>query len=135
MVKRHWLKWVLVSYLTLMVVVLTARFVLPTSHWLSWGIDHFLLIFFVPIPILFLICIHLRESFILLALPAFAFLVLYGRLFSPARQPEHRSDAIPIRVMTFNVLFTNLDQEAVAQVIKDSGADLVALQELTPRNG
>ena len=135
MVKRNWLKWVLVSYLTLTVVVLTARFVLPTSHWLSWGIDHFLLIFFVPIPILFLICILLRESFILLAFPAFAFLVLYGRLFIPPREPDHRSDAIPLRVITFNVLFTNSDQVAVARVIKESGADLVAFQELTPRNG
>ena len=137
MVKRNWLKWVLVSYLTLTIVVLVARFVLPTSNWISWLIDHFLLILFFPIPIVFLICLLLREwkALLLLALPAFAFLSLYGRLFIPSRGPEHRSDAIPLRVMTFNVLFTNSDQAAVARVIEHSSADLVALQELIPSHG
>ena len=136
MIKKNWLKWKLIGYLSLAVVVLIARVVLPTSHWIRWAVDHFLIILFVPIPIVFLICVLLREwkALIILAIPVLAFLFLYGRLLIPSKQAEHRADAISLRAMTFNVLYTNSDQAAVAQVIKDSGADFVGLQELTPPN-
>ena len=136
MIKTNWLKWMLVSYLAFTIVAMIARSVLPLSSWISWAIDHFLLFLFVPIPILFLSCLFLREwkALLLLAYPAFAFLILYARLFIPSGQPEQHSQTIPLRVMTFNVLYTNSDQAAVAEAIKDSRVDLVGLQELIPSN-
>jgi endonuclease/exonuclease/phosphatase (EEP) superfamily protein YafD len=134
--RKDGLNWLLLGYLAITVIVLIARWALPETSWASWLIDHYLLVLFVPLPLLFLICLISRswKSLAFLMIPLLAFLSLYGRLFIPNLRPDSSPLATPLRVMTFNVLFSNPDQAAVAKVIKDSGAALVGVQELTRSN-
>jgi vancomycin resistance protein VanJ len=64
---------------------------------------------------------------ILLAIPAGLSLWHYGALLLPSRAPDV---AEPLTIVTFNVLATNRDIKALAQLIEGTSADLVALQEL-----
>lgn len=54
----------------------------------------------------------------------------------PASQPASRPASAPatktLKVATFNVLYLNRDLKAVAQTIRDGGADVVCLQETNP---
>ena len=59
-----------------------------------------------------------------------AFLALFGGLLLP-RSPLPASGA-PLRVMTFNHLFSNPEVATVIATLRNSQADLIALQELSP---
>jgi endonuclease/exonuclease/phosphatase (EEP) superfamily protein YafD len=59
-----------------------------------------------------------------------AFLALFGGLLLP-RSPL-ASSGTPLRVMTFNHLFSNPEVGGVTAALRGSQADLVALQELSP---
>jgi vancomycin resistance protein VanJ len=55
----------------------------------------------------------------------------YGWLWWPKRAPAQAGDVI-LTVMTFNMLGDNQHPEGVVVAIRDSGADVVAIQELNP---
>jgi endonuclease/exonuclease/phosphatase (EEP) superfamily protein YafD len=66
-------------------------------------------------------------SLILLVIPLGLFLWHYGALLLPPRPPDVRE---PLTVVTFNVLATNREIEAMAHLIEGASAEIVALQEL-----
>jgi endonuclease/exonuclease/phosphatase (EEP) superfamily protein YafD len=65
---------------------------------------------------------------------SFAPLLLFVGLNWPyvIPQVEPQLDGAPLRVMTYNVLYSNTDYDAVARVIRTAQPDLVALQEVQP---
>jgi endonuclease/exonuclease/phosphatase (EEP) superfamily protein YafD len=62
-----------------------------------------------------------------------AFALLYGPLFLPRVRPAYACpDCTHLRVMTFNLGAWLAEPEALVSIINDSGADLIAIQELGP---
>ncbi len=75
-----------------------------------------------------------RRTLLWLLLPAIWFVTLYGPRFIPHQQQNASSETRELRVMTYNVLNRNTQFDAVAELILDSKADFVGLQELIPAN-
>lgn len=88
---------------------------------------------FLPLLVVLPTALALRSRLLrggaLLALAAF--LALFGGLLLP-RGPQPAAGGTPLRVMTFNHLFTNAHIPAVVAALRNSQADLIALQELSP---
>ena len=88
---------------------------------------------FVPVLLFLAWLVRARKyKFIaLLILPVSIFAFLYHPYIVPKlSKPVISSD--PLTVMTYNVLYSNLDYDAVANVILSHRPDLVALQEVLP---
>lgn len=66
------------------------------------------------------------------AVPLVVWTLLYGGLFLPRRAPVSAQGTVPLRVLTFNVLYSAGDVEGLEQFIRAESPDLVLLQELTP---
>jgi vancomycin resistance protein VanJ len=63
-----------------------------------------------------------------------AFLWLFGGLFIPKAPTAHlreRDGCRPLRVMTYNTAAYTTSPEALVALIRDSGADIIALQEIS----
>lgn len=88
--------------------------------------------FFVPVPILLLLALITRRFKLLL--PLIVPVLVFGWLYYPylLPKPAQAANEIDLRVMTYNVLFSNLEYNAVANVILTNQPDLVALQEVQP---
>jgi len=69
----------------------------------------------------------------LLGLPVVAFVVMYGPLFF-GRRVIAGSDP-QLTVMTFNIAFNRADDALLVESIRESGADVVALQEVDEIRG
>lgn len=99
--------------------------VLNTFAWIIW----------LPGLILLLLAFLLRGPQrwfvrLLLVPPALAFLLTYGALFLP-RSPQAPEAAPRFSLMTFNLLRNNDEYDLKIDLMRDSGADVIALQELT----
>lgn len=99
-------------------------FVRMTSYGLPWLLSP--LILFLPAAMLR----RSRPLILLSALPALAFLALYGELYLPKLPTE--GNAPPVRVMAYNVFFGNQHAEAVAGEIERRDPDILGLHELEP---
>ena len=72
-----------------------------------------------------------RKLLLPLLLPALIFIRLYYPYLLPKpAKPIPESEVL--KVMTYNVLYSNTDYDAIANVILESQPDLVALQEVPP---
>ncbi len=77
--------------------------------------------------------VHRRRWAIAAALvPLAIFLLLYGGLFLPRFQPGFANGAEVLRVMTWNILYTNDDGAAIARRIEGAEPDVICFQELVP---
>lgn len=88
---------------------------------------------FLPLPFCILVAALLRNRVLVVItlLPLVIFVTLFGAYYRPKlAQGEAETD---LRVMTYNVLFSNEAYDAVAQVILSQQPDLVALQEVQPQ--
>jgi vancomycin resistance protein VanJ len=98
------------------------------AHWL-------LLPGFVLVPGLFLARQRWRAA--LAGVSVVAFLALFGGLFLP-KVPASTAAAcppdecVPLTAMTYNLLTNATDPDALVEMLRDSGADIVALQEVSP---
>jgi endonuclease/exonuclease/phosphatase (EEP) superfamily protein YafD len=88
---------------------------------------------FLPLPLVPPVALWTRrpELGIAVLLAAALWLYLWGGLFLP-RSPDAPAGAPRLTVMTYNVLGWNRRPDAVVQVIRESGADIVGLVELNP---
>jgi vancomycin resistance protein VanJ len=138
--KKFWrlLLFLIELYAASMVAYLILR-VLTTGHF--WPVElvsviaHWLLllaIVFLPIAV----WARRRQTIALLSISGAAFLFLYGGLFLPRnfRGDACASDDQPLSltVMTYNISNGSASTESLIEVISAAGADIVAVQEMTP---
>lgn len=121
----------IILFLLLMLIPERPVFVEMFCNFLSWVL--------LPSVLVFIVMIAMRKwrSVALWTIPTFVFLYMYGGLFLPAFGPKHscprdeNSDCVHIRVMTFNLRgFQITDRQGQIDLIKESGADIIALQEV-----
>lgn len=105
----------------------------------AWG-DKFLPVLFMnflgvwlfsPIVILGISALVLRQKpgIYLLIIPFVLFLVFYGPFLVPRKVQEVKPDS-PIKLLTFNLRYTNTNVLALEKVLISSRADILALQEV-----
>ncbi len=106
--------------------------VADATWWLT-GLNRIVLYFFVPVPLLFILAIlsHRRKLAALLIVPVLIFAILYAPYLFP--KSVTIVDGTELRIMTYNVLFSNPDYDAVSNVILTYQPDIIALQEVRPR--
>lgn len=77
--------------------------------------------------LLMLLLVRRWKHAALFVVPAVAVLILYGGQFLPVNASPVEN---PLKLMTFNILGTMSDTDEIEAIIRNSGADIVALQEL-----
>lgn len=119
------------SYCLGMLVLTLLWTLLPRGPWWLTLANLFAPHLFLPLLVLLPAALALRSRLLrggaLLVL--LAFLGLFGGVLLP-RGPQPAPGA-PLRVMTFNQLFSNERIDSVVATLRDSQADLIALQELS----
>jgi len=109
---------------------------LGDGRWWSFLLNTFALYLFIPLVVTVPLAIVVR-GYLLRASALFGlalFLVLYGRLFiPPALRPAAPapSNAPRLTAMTFNVHVSNTNPDGVVAAIRQAGADVVGLQEVS----
>jgi vancomycin resistance protein VanJ len=88
---------------------------------------------FIPLPLVLLTAWRTgrRELWLGFFLGVTLWLYLFGALFWPGTQAAQANDQI-LRVATYNALGTNPDTAGMLAVIRETNADVVAIQELSP---
>jgi vancomycin resistance protein VanJ len=119
------------SYTILIALWLALRMLFADRLWWLALLNTLALGLFVPLPALAIATLWRRPQVPLigLALPAIAFVALYGELFlpgagTPAGEPL-------VTAMTFNVLTSNKNTAAIVAAIRAGRPDIVGMQELT----
>ncbi len=85
----------------------------------------------IPLLLIFSFLFHQRKPALLLIIPGLIFFWLYHPYLVP-KIPTSMSDSSILLVMTYNVLYSNTDYNAIAATIQRNQPDLVALQEVLP---
>ncbi len=98
--------------------------------WLTLA-NMFALLFFTPLLLLIPAALLVRSWWLRAAavIALTAFLALFGARLLPPATPAR--GGAPLRVMTFNHLFSNQRIDAIIAAIRSQNADVVALQELS----
>ncbi len=136
------LSWKLsfLDFCALVLILLLLLMFFPRRLWfveLLSNLIHWLLLPSLPILTFMLIKRRWRDS-VLWGIPALVFLILFGGLFLPSFAPEHTCDpgapgsCTHLRVMTWNLFgILQADRQAQIDLIRNSGADIIALQEVS----
>jgi vancomycin resistance protein VanJ len=121
------------AYMILFYIWLFIRVIFKDRWWLEF-VNSLTLYWFLPLIITIPVAIFYQQPLLLLfSLAAlFIFFLSFVYFFFPHRpfSKKCRKDR-EIKVMTFNILQSNQDADKIIQVILDSEADIVALQEVT----
>lgn len=107
-----------------------AWLVLGDRFWWLTLLNRVALLFFLPAVLLAPLILWQRKLARLLLIPCILFACLYGPYLIPRPTPEEPET--PLRVLTYNVLFSNSESAAVADVILQYAPDFVTLQEVQP---
>ena len=107
-------------------------FVRDEQLWWLATINRGAVLLFIPAPIAVLLAFFSaqRSARIAALAPLVLFLGLNWSYVIPQTEPQ--LDGMSLRVMTYNVLYSNTDYDAVANVIRSTQPDLLALQEVQP---
>ncbi len=107
--------------------------VVGDANWILVLVNRHIVYLFGVIPFLGILFLLLQrvKNIIWLIYPALIFITLYYPYFLP-KNTSRSSNYNLVRVMTYNVLFTNSDDEAIAGVILNHLPDVLALQEVQP---
>ncbi|HJX38783.1 MAG TPA: endonuclease/exonuclease/phosphatase family protein, partial [Anaerolineae bacterium] len=103
--------------------------------WLRLAAD-FLPFLFVPLIVLVpavLLCARSRVAKAFVSLPCLVFALVYGRLFLPQPTVASSSPQLGLSVMSYNVTRGAPGVDNILAIIESEGADVVALQEVTPQ--
>jgi vancomycin resistance protein VanJ len=120
-------------YVSLISAWFVSWLLIGDDNWWLISINHFVPYLFVPVLFFFAWAIFSRQFKVIILLPLP--ILIFGRLYHPYLLPKFTQPVetnSELRVMTYNVLYTNLDYDAVANVILAYQPDLVALQEVAP---
>ena len=120
------------GYASTLLLLLLGRFVLGDRTPLLFVLNSFLLFAFVPLPVMLILSLVARnnEGLVLCLLGVGTWTWLWGGLFW-----SHGTPAPPgpeLTVLSYNALGRNHDTDDTLRVIRDSEADVVAIQELNP---
>lgn len=134
MLKRHsTLFWWTLGYASLLFLWFLAWLTLGDWNWILTLIHRAVPYLFLPVLILAAAHLFRRrlKSMSLLAIPLLIFVAIYFPYLVP-KWNFSTSRAPALRVMTYNVLFSNKNYDAIAKNILEYQPDLVALQEVQP---
>lgn len=122
----------IVMYAALIVLWFGLRPVLGDSVWWMALLNNLAAFLFVPLPLVVVGALASRRPWLIVN--SLVPLAIFAWLYTPLMMPRLAGDDRPadVRVMTYNVLFSNTDYRAVANVIRSQKPDLVALQEVQP---
>lgn len=123
----------LYSYLLFIFIWFLLWLTIGDGPWVLTVLNRIVPYLFVPVPLYLVWLLRQRayQRIPLLILPAAIFLFLFHPFVVP-RLARSAASAPDLTVMTYNVLYSNLDYDAVANVIRTYDPDLVALQEVMP---
>jgi vancomycin resistance protein VanJ len=95
-------------------------------------LNAFAVYLFVPLPVVLLAAVALRNRGLLAGVFAATavFLLLWGGLFWPRGTPE--AEGPVLRVITYNLLAPNPEPQGVIEALRASDADVIGLLELAP---
>jgi len=120
-------------------VALIILLVMVFLPWRLWFVEvlsdllEWVLLPSIPVVIVFIV-LRDRRSVAIWSIPTLAFLYLFGGLFLPSWKPAPDSTASSqhLRVMTWNLYGKDgLDRTPQVDILQNSGADIIALQEVT----
>lgn len=129
---RRLLTWAASLYALVMVVYLVLRLVFGDGFWWLSLLNTFAHFLFLPLmPLLALVALVRSRIAALRLLPL---AVIGGVWFGPYLLPKAQSSevGITLRVLTFNVWGNNHDLRPIEAWIRESQADVVLLQEVSP---
>ena len=130
--RGRWWPRLAVAYAAALGLWLLARLIWHDTFWPLALISSAAVYLFLPLVPLAVWALFVKPKlwgWALLAGPALLFAWLYGPLFLPRLGPAPAG--LPLRVLTYNVLWSNADYPAIAATVRASGADLAGFQELT----
>lgn len=107
----------------------------PGEEWATMGqLNAGGIVWFVPLIALLpaALIVRARWASVCLAIVLAALILCFGREFVPPLPRSAPPDAARIRVLTYNVLVSNTDYDAVVAMIEQANADVVLVQELSP---
>jgi endonuclease/exonuclease/phosphatase (EEP) superfamily protein YafD len=132
--KHSSLTWLICGYVAFIAIWLLARAWVFDQVWPLALLNTVAEYLFLPLPVLLLLGLWLRQrASLLLSLPIVAFFLLFGNLFWPLlTTPTNLQPGALITVMSFNVLQRNRDYDAIVSSIQSASPDLIGFQELNP---
>lgn len=119
------------AYAAMIVGWLVARQLWGDRLWPLAVANSFPALFFLPLPLMFLLAAisRRRAAWIAACIPAILWVALFGWRYLP-RSPRAEATGPELRVMAFNVLVTNQDVETIAGAVEAAQPDLIAFAEL-----
>lgn len=123
----------MIGYVTAIVVWFGLWLAIKDGWWWLTVLNRYAPHLFLPAPFILLLAAVSRQRRLAI-IAALVPLLIFGWLYWPylIPRPVQTTSRPTLRVMTFNVLYTNTDYEAVAEVVLKYQPDLVALQEVQP---
>ena len=128
--------FLVLDVIAIIITILLAMTLLPLRPWFVELFCNFLSLLMFPSILIVIVSIFMRRwrSALLWAIPTIILLVLFGELFLPAHRsrPIVETDStVHLRVMTCNLMGKSLpDRQSQIDMLRDSGADIIALQEV-----
>ena len=119
------------AYAAMLLGWLAARLLWGDRLWPLAVANSFPAVFFLPLPVAFVLAAFSRKraAWVALCIPALLWLALFGWRYLP-RGLDAEAAGAELRVMAFNVLVTNRDVEAIAGAVEVAQPDLIAFAEL-----
>lgn len=100
------------------------------ANWFLIALNRYALFGFVPTPLLLGFWFVDRRRVLLALVPGTIFLAVYGLPFVPGW--NRGQPGLALRVMSFNILYSNTDYVAIADLVTEIHPDLIGLQEVSP---
>jgi vancomycin resistance protein VanJ len=135
--KYTWWERLLTAFCTLYLLItiggLGLHQLIGRDWWWLFLLSSLSVYLFIPLPLVLLTAwrTRRRELWLGFFMGVGLWLYLYGALFWPETQAVQANDQI-LRVATYNALGTNPDTAGMLAVIRETNADVIAIQELNP---
>ncbi len=124
-------------YVTLFCLWIILRFLFFDSLWLLALINTLALYIFLPLIIFLPFALLSRKWRLLcgLCFPLGLFIGLYSSFFLPSLSTSTpiSQNQPTIKAMTFNILRSNTDYDAIVKMVSENNPDIIGLQEVTPQ--